>query len=280
MSGKESITAHGMSQEQVELIKRTIIPSATDDELRLFMHFCNRTGLDPLSRQVYAIKRWDNEQKRQVWSFQVSIDGFRLIAERTGRYAGQLGPYWCGPDGKWKEVWLDKVPPAAAKVAILRSDWKEPLWAIARWDSYAQTKEGKPIRNWNTMGDLMLGKCAETLGLRKAFPQELSGVYGTEEMAQMENEPRKALPPAAKQTEAPPPTNEDPMVEIDDALEEANREQAIIEWKAMARKADSLLISVSKITKGMPTDVIIEKTRDLEADIQAQKKEEGDTIGD
>ena len=43
MSGKESITAHGMSQEQVELIKRTIIPSATDDELRLFMHFCNRT---------------------------------------------------------------------------------------------------------------------------------------------------------------------------------------------------------------------------------------------
>ncbi len=173
------------------LLARTICHDLTDDELDLFIATCNRTGLDPFAKQIYAIKRNDrNAPGGKKLGIQTSIDGFRLIAERSGKYAGQTPIEWLGGDKIWVDVWLDDVPPLAARVGVYKAGFAEPLVRTATWSQYAQMtndKPPKPTPMWQKMPALMLGKCAEALALRAAFPAELSGLYTDDEMMQAES---------------------------------------------------------------------------------------------
>lgn len=196
-----------LGQSELDTLRRTIGHDLDNNEFELFAAICRRTGLDPFARQIYAVKRYDKRQGREVMQIQTGIDGLRLIAERSRHYAGQTPVEWCGPDGNWVDVWLSDQPPAAARVGVLRDDFREPVYAVAKFSSYcATTRDGKPQSLWATMPEVMIAKCAEALAIRKAFPNDVSDVYTREEMAQQHN------------ADGPPLATEDQVARIDELL--------------------------------------------------------------
>lgn len=174
------------SRDQEGIIRRMYAPGTSDDEFAVFLYVCKATGLNPLARQIHAMKR--NQDGESRLTIQTGIDGFRIVAERTGKYAGQTSPEWCGDDGQWRDVWTSKTPPVAARVGVLMRGFVGPLYGVAHYAEYVQRKrDGTPNRMWKTMPANQLAKCAEALALRKSAPQELSGIYTTDEMGQADN---------------------------------------------------------------------------------------------
>lgn len=167
------------TSSHADLIKDMYFKGSSDQEFLMFMHVCKKTGLDPAMRQIFPVKRWDSKMKKETMTVQTGIDGYRLIAERTGRYApGREPTYQYDNNGK--------ILSATAYVKKQTADgtWHE-IAATAFYDEYCQkTKEGIPTSFWKNMAHNQLAKCAEALALRKAFPGDLSGIYTQEEMAQ------------------------------------------------------------------------------------------------
>ncbi len=160
-----------LTPQQTSLIRRTVTAHLSDDEHELFIAAAERSGLDPFARHIYPLR------DRGQFTIHCTIDGLRLSAERTGSYRGQLGPEWCGEDGVWRDIWTDgDLAPTAARVGILRADFAEPVWGKALYSEFQQDTDF-----WHGMPSLMLSKCAEALGFRKAFPLQFSGLYTPEE---------------------------------------------------------------------------------------------------
>jgi phage recombination protein Bet len=141
------------------------------DEMKAIWYQIQIRRLDPMAKQIYFI--CDRDGKINTFN---SIDGLRLSAQRSGEYKGQDGPFFCGENGQWMDVWLEKMPPKAAKVGIFRKGFEKAIYAVALYSEY-----GKTFGPWKQYPTVMLAKVAESLALRRTFPEELSGVYSDAE---------------------------------------------------------------------------------------------------
>jgi len=171
------------------LVDSNIIPKDTPEgTIRLFGKFCAESRLSPFKRQVHLIGRKTKDGMK--YSIQTGIDGYRSIADRTGRYAGSDDYRFNDTLTEYQHIITEKGrPPVTATATVYKivSGMRVPFTATARWEEYAQTKfDGSLNPIWSKMPYLMIGKCAEALALRKAFPDELGGIYTDEEMAQAE----------------------------------------------------------------------------------------------
>jgi phage recombination protein Bet len=176
---------------QIAVLRQSgVDDDVSNAELAAFLHTCQRRQLDPFASQIYLIGRWDSQRQRKVYKPQTSIDGLRLIARRAAERSGIDYEYedtvWFDAEGGHHEVWLGAGPPAAAKVVVVRNGRR--FDAVARYAAYVQTNsKGEPRGLWKTMGDTLIAKCAEALALRKAFPEDLGGLYTGDEMGQADN---------------------------------------------------------------------------------------------
>lgn len=190
------------TEAQRRMIRDAYANGASDEEFAVLMEIARARRLNPLLRQIHFVSRWDNEKHRPVWAAQVSIDGLRAIAERTGLYLGQDEPEFVeNPDGTIK----------LCKVRVWRRDWPRPAVGVAYWNEYCQmardraTGKTRPTAMWARMPRVMISKCAESLAMRKAFPEDMSGLYTSEEMGNAPGQ-GSAPPIAAPQppVQAPP----------------------------------------------------------------------------
>ena len=170
-------------ESKIDLIKKTVAANTSNDELELFLYQAKRTGLDPLSRQIHCIVRGKGESRKAT--IQTGIDGYRLIADRTGLYAGSDDYRFDEGLSQFEHIQAERGQPTTATVTVYKivQGHRVPFTASCHWKEY-YPGDGNAGFMWRKMPYLMLGKTAEALSLRKAFPAELSGIYTHEEMAQ------------------------------------------------------------------------------------------------
>jgi phage recombination protein Bet len=173
-----------LNAEQVELVKKSLCPGATDEELKFCLTVAKRNKLDPFRRQIHFVPRGRGQEKR--WVPIVGIDGLRHIAARDHRDYGSVGEPEYGPmiTVKWtkevngKLVEKELKVPEWARVLLTKKGCAEPTVGKVYWEEIYPNIDNAPLVR--QMPRLMLGKCAEAQGQRKAYPST-DGLYIPEE---------------------------------------------------------------------------------------------------
>ena len=190
-------------------LKQTVAAGLTDAEFSLFVQFCQGTGLNPFKKEIWAIKAGGRLQ------LMTGINGFRAIANNHQNYDGiEIG--LIGKGGEYLSAAYPGNDYIGAWSKCYRKDRKIPTEGIAMLADY-----DKSFGNWKSMKRVMIMKCAESVALRQAFPQQLNGLYTPDEMPQEYSE--VTVKPARKPLAAPVAAI---MAEVIPALDSPNRPSA------------------------------------------------------
>ena len=154
------------------LIKATCAPKCNDEEFGLMMYLARTYGLDPLARQIWAVKYQDNQPARIF----VGRDGYLVYANRNPQYDGMETKIEGSGDER------------TATSTVWRKDHAHPTTVSVSMKEYNK-KQG----NWLTMPDTMLKKVSQSQALRMAF--DITGVYAPEEFAEQEKPPMRDITP-------------------------------------------------------------------------------------
>jgi len=175
----------------VDLIKNTVAKGVTDDELKLFLWVARKHKLDPMTRQLHAVKRKvekHHQDEKGIWvagevmTIQIGIDGYRSMAAVSHPDFGGVDE----PEYEFAKAG-DKIP-TMARIRVWKKGFDHPSIGIAYWDEYAPADLSNPkCFMWKKMPKHMLAKCAEALALRKAYP-DLADIYVDEEMHQADQD--------------------------------------------------------------------------------------------
>ena len=222
-------------EDRVALARRTVAKSLNDSEFDLYVYDCQRRGIHPLDKLIIPTIRTDKQGNRTYTPI-TTVDYLRSRADSTGLYAGNDDP-----------VFDSEEKPQKATVTVYKmvAGQRVAFTATARWSQYYPSEPNKQFM-WNRMPHLMLGKCAEGLAIRKAFPQELAGLYTKEEMDQAGTEAPTL--PTPETIEANSDLFEDP--EPNAMIPEVNKDTAktfLEEFSENASKA-TLFLELATLT--------------------------------
>lgn len=176
--------AHLDGRLWIKVLKEQLLASKdsepTDAELVYYAQVCRSSGLDPARKEIYGIYRGGK------LTIQTGIDGFRTVAERTGKYAGSDEyEFEYDPDVKItvNHSGTTKIVPNKARASVSKvvDGQIVKTTRTANWlDYYPGDKLGVM---WRKFPETMLGKCAEAQALRAAFPNT-GQLYLEEEIQQ------------------------------------------------------------------------------------------------
>lgn len=242
---------------ELEIVRRDFTPQGkdklTDEEFEMFITTCRRTGLHPALRQIHCAKF------NGRMTIMMGIDGYRIIAQRAGGYAGSDQPLWLDDDGNKFTFWPKKKGnPAACEVTVLKLIGGQLVRTTrtANWDEFNKAASNAPNNQWKERPAHMLAIRAESHALRAAFPNELRGVELTDGM-EYEQPPAPPQPQARMHVEIPAALNE-PQVQpsltpSQGSIPLTAHQKFLAEWKRQQLpEADMVKYAISLCANGLP----------------------------